>query len=1353
MVLIILLISFSLSMILSTSHIKFTEEKRNIKIPKNINSKKPINHEENSDARFMAMSNGESSQDPILTNFSLRDIYIYHSNANAVLALGGENDAISIVIITNETIYFYNYSESYVIRVIDLEYIDLDEDNFEELVVLSNMTVTIFSFEGNMLQNFTVGNYDRILVRDIDNDGQHEILLWKYGTPYLGVYYVNGTLISQGELIELIYEDSTVATSADNIMILDAFYYGGKAMLVVQYTSGDETDSLGYLNNPKDPSGNFTATLIEGETQLRIYGAVVGKWNNLDSIFVILRNSTRELETRIYCGFNGKNDSIPIDLTYNDLIECGEYFLALNDSTQDNTSEIVISNLTHIGILFSNTTMKTKNISNIKIATFNGTKITCINSSSVLILNEQLDVVQNYPISNGTLVDLFVKNEKIFSVNTDGVILTIDTDKQVSKEIIAPAFNFLSYHWSINAIVTYTKHEIFANWVGESRFSLSFVTGTVKRASIAKYLVSVLLENGSLIIYNKSAKIVYRKEIPQASIVTGYANASPIFLALENGTLIKYPAEERIAIGSATPVFLDIVNDELVYVFMEVDTLLNTTVLRIDPRTFTVIKKFSITIDFSGFPTLIFYGTRVAFNDINDDNITDLAVVVYGEAKSNLGLYLNVANFSIIKNIDNLIIVSEDEATAAGYIGRQYKVAPFNNNFVLINTSDTAFYIANEYGSVEKMEFPGEKALTASRYAMITNASIRIYYNGSFVKNVTEVTNTSIAFSTILNNSLLIEFLDTAITPRLRQLSAKEDYYAPYISEIRSPKKLSETTLITNNPTVYFDMTIVDDVNLARYNITINNDISSTQEISGTKYNIREYISTDLPDGTYSLKIIIIDAAGRSTGYDYNLVIDTEPPIINIEDRYLTNTTEISITVNITDENYAYADIYLDDIFYTRIYESYKTINITNLNEGTHSFKIMAYDHADNQATKTSQIIVDLTAPNILINSPQNETVTNQTIIELNFTVTDNFNITLIEVYLNENKVDYFQPMNDSIKIRIQLNLNTGTNKVTIIAKDEASNINETTLIIIVDKESPIINVNYPTITNSTKVNVSIEIKDNYGISYTCIYVDGELEQNTTQTSINLTINLEEGEHTVLIRTIDKAGNTAEKTITITVDLTPPDMSVCSPSPGLVTNSSSVLFNVSASDSVGVSEIRVYVDGTLKLSNSSDRLCGSLGLSEGSHSVLVVAYDLAGNRRDSSFTVTVDLTAPIVSIECPTNGTVLNSSVVLVKWSIADMSGITFVGVYVNGSPVLESNELVFSCLLNLSDGNYIVMIVAVDVAGNKGYCIITFSVKLMVGGQSVFGLSRFISLEITALLGYTVGAVYTFRALYKRRR
>jgi len=148
-----------------------------------------------------------------------------------------------------------------------------------------------------------------------------------------------------------------------------------------------------------------------------------------------------------------------------------------------------------------------------------------------------------------------------------------------------------------------------------------------------------------------------------------------------------------------------------------------------------------------------------------------------------------------------------------------------------------------------------------------------------------------------------------------------------------------------------------------------------------------------------------------------------------------------------------------------------------------------------------------------------------------------------------------------------------------------------------------------------------------------------------------------------------------------------------------------------------------------------------------------VAYDLAGNRRDSSFTVTVDLTAPIVSIEYPINGTVLNSSTVLVKWSIVDVSEITFVGVYVNSSPVLESNELVFSCLLNLSDGNYIVMIVAVDVAGNKGYCIVTFSVKLMVGGQSVFGLSRFISLEITALLGYIVGAVYTFRALYKRRR
>jgi len=75
-------------------------------------------------------------------------------------------------------------------------------------------------------------------------------------------------------------------------------------------------------------------------------------------------------------------------------------------------------------------------------------------------------------------------------------------------------------------------------------------------------------------------------------------------------------------------------------------------------------------------------------------------------------------------------------------------------------------------------------------------------------------------------------------------------------------------------------------------------------------------------------------------------------------------------------------------------------------------------------------------------------------------------------------------------------------------------------------------------------------------------------------------------------------------------------VSITSPANG-ATVSGSVAVNATASDSVGVTRVEFYVDGTLILSDSSSPYSAawnSTGAAAGSHTIEARAFDAAGNR-------------------------------------------------------------------------------------------------------------------------------------------
>ena len=178
------------------------------------------------------------------------------------------------------------------------------------------------------------------------------------------------------------------------------------------------------------------------------------------------------------------------------------------------------------------------------------------------------------------------------------------------------------------------------------------------------------------------------------------------------------------------------------------------------------------------------------------------------------------------------------------------------------------------------------------------------------------------------------------------------------------------------------------------------------------------------------------------------------------------------------------------------------------------------------------------------------------------------------------------------------------------------------------------------------------------------------------------------------------------------LDEEPPTLTIKSPSPGALL-SGNVTVSVDASDPSGVAYILFYVDDTLVLNDTKapyEYVWDTTGWDDGNHTIRVVAVDTFGNAAEASITVTVDNTAPSVSITEPSGGEAVRGTLT-VRADASDASGVESVKFYINGMLVYTDVEAPYEYVWNTTewdDGDYTIKVVAVDVLGNEGEDTVT---------------------------------------------
>ncbi|MDD2735607.1 MAG: Ig-like domain-containing protein, partial [Desulfuromonadaceae bacterium] len=174
------------------------------------------------------------------------------------------------------------------------------------------------------------------------------------------------------------------------------------------------------------------------------------------------------------------------------------------------------------------------------------------------------------------------------------------------------------------------------------------------------------------------------------------------------------------------------------------------------------------------------------------------------------------------------------------------------------------------------------------------------------------------------------------------------------------------------------------------------------------------------------------------------------------------------------------------------------------------------------------------------------------------------------------------------------------------------------------------------------------------------------------------------------------------------VEQSPPTVDISSPADS-VNVSGTVLISVNAADNVGVTKVEFYVNGVLKATDTGAPYSYSWDTSSvasGTYTLMVKAFDAAGNVGQSSRTVTVvnDIIAPTVALTSPANNSSL-SGTVTISSSASDNVGVTNVEFYGNGVLLYASNVSPYRFnwdTTRVQDGVYSITAKAYDNAGHS---------------------------------------------------
>jgi subtilisin family serine protease len=435
------------------------------------------------------------------------------------------------------------------------------------------------------------------------------------------------------------------------------------------------------------------------------------------------------------------------------------------------------------------------------------------------------------------------------------------------------------------------------------------------------------------------------------------------------------------------------------------------------------------------------------------------------------------------------------------------------------------------------------------------------------------------------------------------------------VAEITSP---SAETVVTGDVTVTF---IATDKNLR--NVTYSIDGATPVDVAGeTSFTLD---TTILSDGRHVITLAATDVMRLQSSTSLPLIVDNTSPTLSILSPR--NNTVVPGIVDVTfvalDATLANASLITDDRAFDVTGETFFTLNTTELPDGVYTIKLSVFDSAGNDAETSITIIIDNTPPTAAVLSPEEDTFVSGTI-----NVTFSFGDDNLEsaTLLLDGKI-----LSDVTHKTFHLWNTTqaadGNHILTLTVMDKAGNSENIERMVTVDNTSPTAEIREPAENAYLRSSYTVII---YGydvnLNLMKLDVDGASVKNWTISDLKTyswdTTTLDDGFHRIRLIVDDKAGNSKTIETAVTVDNIKPVVDVTNAEELNRTElTGTITIGFTAIDT-NLKSAQLVIDGIVFSVTGETHLWDTTKVGDGTHTIKLVACDMAGNINETAISVT-----------------------------------------------------------------------------------------------------------------------------------
>jgi parallel beta-helix repeat protein len=484
--------------------------------------------------------------------------------------------------------------------------------------------------------------------------------------------------------------------------------------------------------------------------------------------------------------------------------------------------------------------------------------------------------------------------------------------------------------------------------------------------------------------------------------------------------------------------------------------------------------------------------------------------------------------------------------------------------------------------------------------------------------------------------------------------------------------------------------------NIANSNYSINGTVNQT---FSDPFNIS---TTGWSDGDYKIYVHVEDTLKHKAMEWFNFTVDATLPeiILNSPDNNSVIIPGQILDFIITD--YHLAEVYYSinnglNITFTLPYE----INTTGYSDGNYELRIVAKDSAENYNVKLYRFYVDSTKPIIRLISPKNNSVFNPG-ININFNIID---INLKNIYYSING-------GNRVSLPFPYTISTsgwsdGQYNIEIYANDTLDHQNVKTYKFIIDTISPSIILNSPVHLSFIYPGTLIDIQINeINLDHVNYSINNGINQTFTFPYNIDSFTWPDGDNSVHIYAIDKAGNSATKKYKFTIDSTKPSIELLSPTNNsIITQGTQIRFDIIE---LNIEEVSYSLNNDSFRSFDYFYTILTSNWQDGNHKVRIFVKDKANNIAIKSFNFNIDSSPPNILLISPSNNSITSQAQIM-DFKIEEPH-IASVFYSINGNPVQT-----FYYPYNLStkgwlDGKYSIKIKAIDLVNYQNIKIFTIT-------------------------------------------